>query len=83
MRRKVEWGRGREDKRESRGRKVGRERWKKIKMDEKRKTEKGNGVKRGRGKNGMEGKGRQGKRDIIYSILEPGWLLILHVSMNL
>lgn len=83
MRRKVEWGRGREDKRESRGGKVGRERWKKIKMDEKRKTEKGNGVKRGRGKNGMEGKGRQGKRDIIYSILEPGWLLILHVSMNL
>ena len=74
---------GEEDKRESRGGKVGRERWKKIKMDEKRKTEKGNGVKRGRGKNGMEGKGRQGKRDIIYSILEPGWLLILHVSMNL
>jgi len=75
MRRKVEWGRGREGKMESRGaEEIERERWKKIKMDEKRKTEKGNGVKTGRGKNGMKGKGRQGKRDIIYSILEPGWL---------
>ena len=87
MRRKVEWGRGREDKRESRGaEEIERTRGKveggrgregkveKIKMDEKRKTEKGNGVKTGRGKNGMKGKGRQGKRDIIYSILEPGWL---------
>ena len=44
MRRKVEWGRGREGKMESRGaEEIERERWKKIKMDEKRKTEKGNG----------------------------------------
>ena len=43
-------------------------------MSERRKTQKGKGVKSGRGKNGMKGRGRQGKRDIIYPILEPGWL---------
>ena len=67
MRRKVEWGRGREDKRESRGRKVGRERWKKIKMDEKRKTEKGNGVKRGRGKMEWREKGDK-ERGILFTL---------------